>query len=609
MTVLSIWRDNAKLWREVFGLCWRRSRTMFLIICACLAMQTFLVAAIGVCLREVVSGTIETRVCAIVIGAVGAAVGYTASAVLTDIAFNLRIDLSELVAREHYDRQIQLAAMGIDGIEHLERTDYLDRLTALYDNTWAIGQSAWTAAETVALVVRLVLIMGLLGSVSSLMLIMLLTGVIPLVIEQRARRSIRDAERHRAQDTRLQRRLFEILTGAATGKEVRVAGSAEHLVRLQREAAERSERLWFRANLRAGLLCALGWSIFSASFVAGLATVVFGAVGNPVRLGDIVLIMTIGTQLRSVIEGVVRASATTGRAVHVLEPYRWLREYKAEHTSTGASPAPAELRRGITFENVTFAYPNSGRAALKGFSATLPAGSVIAIVGEYGSGKTTVLKLLEKMYRPDSGRILIDDTDLAEIDTRGWRAATSAAFQDFGRYHSTLAQGIVMGDLDRPDRLETAVAHADARGLVDRLPQGLDTQLGRPFGGVELSEGQWQKVALARASMREAPLLFVLDEPTASLDAPSEQAIFDRYMERARAIGPGGITIIVSHRFSTVAGADLILVLDAGRLIDCGPHSELLVRCPRYSELYLIQQGPIPLRPRAAESVDPHDEE
>ena len=148
----------------------------------------------------------------------------------------------------------------------------------------------------------------------------------------------------------------------------------------------------------------------------------------------------------------------------------------------------------------------------------------------------------------------------------------------------------MLGDLANPDRVAAAVEYADAQALVDRLPHGVDTQLGRPFGGVDLSEGQWQKLALARASMRQAPLLIVLDAPTASLDAPSEHAIFERYMRRARDIAPGGITVIVSHRFSTVAGADLILVLESGRLVEYGSHEELLARSRTYAELYSLQQ-------------------
>ena len=513
-----------------------------------------------------------------------------AEATFGEITGALQINLCELVAREHYDRQIQLAAMGIEGVEHLEQTEYLDQLTALYDQTWAIGKAAWSALEAVALAVRLFLVLALLGSISPVLLVILVAGVIPLYFEQRSRTVIQNAQRTRSQDKRLQRRLFEILTGGATGKEVRVAGTSAQLVRLQREAAERSERIWRRANLEAGLLNALGWSIFVGSFVAGLAVVVVSAAHNPAHVGDIVLTITVGTQLRSLVQNAVRASSATGGSGRVLEPYRWLREYEAAHATHAAGTAPTGLTHGITFENVTFTYGNSDRPALDKVNVTLPAGSVIAVVGEYGSGKTTVVKLLEKMYRPTEGRILVDGVDLAEIDTRSWRAATAAAFQDFGRYHSTFAQGIALGDLAHPERLDTAIGYADAQVLVDRLPDGIESQLGRPFGGVDLSEGQWQKLALARASMREAPLLFVLDEPTASLDAPSEHAIFERYMERARAIAPGGITVIVSHRFSTVAGADLILVLDKGRLVEVGSHEQLLADSETYAELYSLQQ-------------------
>lgn len=590
MTFLSVWRDNTAVWREVFGLCWRRSKAIFLTVCACMVLDTFAIAGIGVALRTVVSGTVDDDGTAIALGAVGAALGYAVSATFGHVIFSLKICLCELLAREHFDRQIQLAAMGIEGIEHLEQTEYLDKLTALYDNTWAIGMSAWSALESVTLALRLFLVLGLLGSISPALLLILLAGVVPLYFEQRAHKAIQAAEGRRAQDKRLQRRLFEILTGGATGKEVRVAGTSAHLVRLQREAAERSERVWLAANLRAGLLGALGWSIFAACFVAGLTVVVFAADHAPGRLGDIVLTITVGTQLRSLVEGAVRASTNTGGSGRVLDPYRWLRAYQAQHAPTATAPAPARLTGGIRFENVTFTYPNSDRPALTDLSVTIPAGSVVALVGEYGSGKTTVVKLLEKMYRPDAGRILIDDVDLADIDSRSWRTATSAAFQDFGRYHSTFAQGIMLGDLTQPDRLAAAVEHADAQSLVDRLPQGLNTQLGRTFGGTDLSEGQWQKLALARASMRPAPLLFVLDEPTASLDAPSEHAIFERYMERARSIGPGGITVIVSHRFSTVAGADLILVLKDGHLIEAGSHEELLAGSSTYAELYSLQQ-------------------
>jgi ATP-binding cassette subfamily B protein len=281
----------------------------------------------------------------------------------------------------------------------------------------------------------------------------------------------------------------------------------------------------------------------------------------------------------------------------VVAPYLWLQAYVAEQSARakGKRLPPDALTEGIVFEDVTYLYPGTDRKALDAVSLSIPAGSGVAIVGEYGSGKTTLVKLLSKFYQPDSGRILVDGVDLAELDTAAWRARSAAAFQDFGRFKTLFSRNVGFGDLPRlEDRaaIAHAVAEANAQTVVDRLPQGLETELNTDTGGVDLSEGQWQKAALARASMRAAPLLFVLDEPTASLDAPSEQEIFERYMRRAQSLSrrTGAVTVVVSHRFSTVAGADLILVLADGRLVEAGRHDEL-VDLPggRYADLYGLQ--------------------
>jgi ABC-type multidrug transport system fused ATPase/permease subunit len=273
----------------------------------------------------------------------------------------------------------------------------------------------------------------------------------------------------------------------------------------------------------------------------------------------------------------------------------WLRDYAHDRAGDrGTLPPPDRLRKGISIEDVSFTYEGTDRPALDRVSCRLRAGSMVAVVGEYGSGKTTLVKLLAKFYAPASGRVRLDGVDLAELDTPAWRARTSAAFQDFGRFHVRFGEAVGIGDLphlDDGDRVHEAVRAADAESFVDRLPNGVNTQLGREFDGVELSEGQWQKTALARASMRAEPLLFVLDEPTASLDAPSEHAIFQRYLARARQLATrtGAITVIVSHRFSTVTGADHILVLHRGRLVEQGTHEKLVHSGGRYAELYSIQ--------------------
>jgi ATP-binding cassette subfamily B protein len=261
------------------------------------------------------------------------------------------------------------------------------------------------------------------------------------------------------------------------------------------------------------------------------------------------------------------------------------------------------LRRGIRLEHVSFAYPGTTRLALDDISLELPAGSVVAIVGENGAGKSTLVKLLGKFYLPNSGRILVDDQPLDRIETDAWRGRMAGAFQDFFRFEFHARHTVGLGDLPRLDdapAVDRALDRAGAQDVMARLLEGLDTQLGAAWpGGVDVSFGQWQKLALARGFMRDEPLLLVLDEPTAALDAETEHALFEQYAAATRSpdsVGPQGeraprgrITILVSHRFSTVRMADLIVVLDGARVSEVGSHEALMARRGQYAELYGIQ--------------------
>jgi ATP-binding cassette subfamily B protein len=218
----------------------------------------------------------------------------------------------------------------------------------------------------------------------------------------------------------------------------------------------------------------------------------------------------------------------------------------------------------------------------------------VAVVGENGAGKTTLVKLLAKLYQPGSGRILVDDLDLARIDSGRWRQRMAGAFQDFFRFEFLAGQTIGLGDLpnlDHEPALSAAADRAGARDVIEGLPDGLATQLGPTWpDGVDVSFGQWQKLALARGFMRTDPLIAVLDEPTAALDAETEHQLFERYAASARERQEkGSITILVSHRFSTVRMADLIVVMDGASVAEAGSHEDLMARRGRYCELYGIQ--------------------
>jgi ATP-binding cassette, subfamily B, bacterial len=272
----------------------------------------------------------------------------------------------------------------------------------------------------------------------------------------------------------------------------------------------------------------------------------------------------------------------------------WLEDYAASLMVSADQSVPPLLRRGISLEHVSFVYPGTSRLVLDDVSVFLPAGLVVAVVGENGAGKTTLVKLLTKMYEPTSGSILIDDTPLARMPAGEWRSRLAGAFQDFFRFELRARHTVGLGDVARLDdepAVVRAIGRAGADDVVSRLPAGLETQLGPTWpDGVEVSFGQWQKLALARGFMRDRPLLLVLDEPTAALDAETEHALFERYAAAARSDNADGrITVLVSHRFSTVRRADLIVVMDGARVVEVGAHDELMAKGGQYSELYGIQ--------------------
>jgi ATP-binding cassette subfamily B protein len=254
----------------------------------------------------------------------------------------------------------------------------------------------------------------------------------------------------------------------------------------------------------------------------------------------------------------------------------------------GALPVPTKIRVGFEFQNVSFAYPGTNRAVLKNFSLTLSPGERIALIGENGEGKTTVVKLITRLYDPTEGQILLDGVDLREYSIEDLHRQIGVIFQDFMRFEMTARENIAVGRVDQGHQQEDIVLAAQkslADTVVTKLAGGYDQMLGRRFeGGVELSGGEWQKMALARAYLRDAQLL-ILDEPTAALDARSELEVFERFAE----LTTGKMALLISHRFSTVRMADRIVVLSRGRLLEEGTHQELMARHGLYASMFEMQ--------------------
>lgn len=463
----------------------------------------------------------------------------------------------------------------------------------------------WAAVRACFTILQLVLTLLLLGTVSPWLVMLLVLAVVPLWCDRKGRELESRAETDTAEAFRLQRHLFDIATDAGAGKEIRTAQAGGVVARLQAAAMKDATAGRYTSRVQAAWLRALGWTVFVVGFTGSLGVVAHLASSGAATAGDVVLVVTLTIALQQTVQTAVGQLTTTMAAGTFLEPYLWLRSYLAaeQQVRFGDRLPPERLQTGIRFEHVSFTYSGTDKLVLNDVSVLLPASSVVALVGEFGSGKSTLVKLLSKFYEPVSGAITVDGVDLCDLRTEDWRRRTSAAYQDFGRYpQMTLAEAVGLGDLAHladEEALSRAISTADAEGFVRRLPEGTATRLSPIYGGVEPSEGQWQKTALARSSMRTDPLLFILDEPTASLDAPSEHAIFQKYMQRARRLAErnGAITLVVSHRLSTVVDADLVLVLEHGQLVEQGTHEQLLAASGRYSKLHRLQANAYSLRP------------
>ncbi len=496
-------------------------------------------------------------------------------------------------------------------IAHQERPDYLDRLSVLRNQVFVLDHMYMSLFSTCGWILRLAVTVGLLMSIHPALALLALFAV-PTVLTSTWRPAVERAAQERgAPFSRLARHLFNMATTATPGKEVRLTGIGPRLATDRRQAWERGNDPIAAARWGTAAWHTVAWAIFGGAYVGAVVFVSTSLKGSP---GDVLLVLAAGSRLSAYIGATVgEIGFLRGIWMDGSRRLAWLEDYAAAIVASADLPVPARLTRGIRFEHVSFAYPGTERLVLDDVNLELPAGRVIAIVGENGAGKTTLVKLLGKLYEPNEGRILVDEVDLSRMPADQWRTRLAGAFQDFFRFEFLARQSVGVGDIGRIDdgpAVTTAVTRAGADAVVAGLKAGLQTQLGPTWPeGVEVSFGQWQKLALARGFMRDSPLVLVLDEPTSALDAESEHELFERYAAAARgdriaSIQPGSdgasanggplgsngrITILVSHRFSTVRMADLIVVLDGARVAEVGTHDELMSRGGTYAQLYGIQ--------------------
>jgi len=536
-------------------------------------------------------GVLEHRAVLVQGAAIGLGVSTAATWFLRTVSTRMQRRFRDKVtiALESHVARLQAS---IATIEHQERPEYLDRLSMLRNQVFVLDHMYMAVFSMLGWILRLGVTLGLLASIHPALLLLAVFAV-PTVWTSTWRPEVeRSAQERGAQASRLSRHLFNMATTVSPGKEVRVTGIGDRLAAQRRAAWERWYGLVAPTRWGSAFWHAVAWAIFGSAYVGA---VVFVSTGLDASASQVLLVLAAGARLSAYIGATVgELGFLRGFWMDGSRRLAWLEDYAAAVAASGDQPVPSVLRKGIRVEHVSFAYPGTSRLVLDDVSVKIPAGAVVAIVGENGAGKTTLVKLLAKMYEPTSGSMFLDETPLARVPASEWRERLAGAFQDFFRFEFRARHTVGLGDVPRLEDEPAVVAAVDRAGAADvvtRLTAGLETQLGPTWpGGVELSFGQWQKLALARGFMRDEPLLLILDEPTAALDAETEHALFERYSQAARGSTPDGrITILVSHRFSTVRMADLILVLYGARLVEVGTHDELMAKKRHYAELYSIQ--------------------
>ncbi|MFA5890520.1 MAG: ABC transporter ATP-binding protein [Actinomycetota bacterium] len=558
------------------------------------------------------SGAVNAWVVGSVVDAVGAGRGHSSAralvfgalflaiaagaTLLQDLNALLQVDMADRISHE-VDLRLMAISSGAPGLDHLERSAFADRMKQVRERQWIPAQLLQTINSGVYVIIGMVAGAILLGSIH-LVLALLPVVMIPSAwIQFRAFRKHWSMFDEAAPDQRLADHHLRLATGQTGAKEIRLFGLRDHLLSEHRRLSDAFVRRMFRARLKQSASSTLGGVLYGTSLTLAIAFLGVEALNGRATAGDIAL----GIQVTRLMIGHVEMAAELVAGIAELgymgERYLWLLNYRPALTVRAretALPAPPVIREGITFEDVTFSYPGTEKTVLDRVSLFLPASSTVALVGENGAGKSSIVKLLSRFYDPTQGRILVDGVDLRDIDLEDWRARLSSAFQDFVRFQFVASEVVGVGDLSRiedTEAVERAVRFAGADRILAKLPEGLRTQLGRQFeDGHDLSEGEWQRFALARGSMRADPAVVVLDEPTASLDARAEHDVFERFAEMARpADGHKPVTLLVSHRFSTVRMADLIVVLHEGNVEEAGSHDSLISAGGRYSELFRMQ--------------------
>jgi ATP-binding cassette subfamily B protein len=591
--MISRFLESARQARKTLGLAWRSSPSNLAGIALLTLISALLPLAIAyagkLIIDAVVAHAVElaTRYVLLELGLVAlqAVVQRALSLLRSQLGARLGLDVNVAIL----DKALQLA------LPQFENPEFYDRLTRARRE--ASSRPLAMVSESLQLcqnALTLIGYIGLLVSYSGWMVGALVLATLPAtIVEMRFSRTAFRMRNWRSPDNRKLNYVEYVLANDEHVKEVKLLGLGPLLLKRYREFGERFYRedrlLSMRRALWAGLLSLLA----TAAFYGGYLALAFDAATDRLSLGDLTLYVVAFRQGQQAFQSCLGAIGSLYEDnLYMSNLFAFLDIETPQTVVRPAAPGASGLESpgdGIRFEDVGFRYPGRDEWALRHITLAIPPKQSLALVGHNGAGKSTLIKLLCGFYQPNEGRILLDGRDLQAWDEAALRRRISAVFQDFSQYQFSLRENVGFGDLPHlmeDAQVRRAVEHGGAEPVVAELPQGLDTQLGRWFkDGVDLSGGQWQKIALARTFMREDADILILDEPTAALDAEAEKAVFDRFRTLARE----RTSLLISHRFPTVRMADRIVVIEHGQIIEQGSHDELVQAGGRYAQLFSLQ--------------------
>lgn len=511
-------------------------------------------------------------------------------------------ELAETALNEELLRHVN----GERSMAELDDPEFADGVTMIQEELARTRYALEAVLQMGAFGLQALLTTAILATLNPWLLLLPLAALPPVLVGKRAQALVDAAKEGTAESARRTRHLLELATTPEAIKEIRLFHGEREVLRRQAEGWSGVTAALSRAHHKAAALRAAAQSVFALAYGGAIVLIIWQALRGRANAGDLILVVALAVQVSVQVSSALNLLAMLQGVSKTVERLTALRSRPATPAQVvptgqpraaspnGSASLPSRLRRGIHIRRLSFTYPGTDRPVLHDVDLHIPAGSTVAVVGENGAGKSTLVKLICGLYQPTDGQILVDGVDIRHADPP-WRARIAPLFQDFAQFELLLRENVGLGDVARigdDATVHAAVEHAEAGPIVAAVPGGLSGLLGHGYGdGTNLSGGQWQRLGLARALMRPDPLLLVLDEPAAALDAAAEHAIFERYRASADRAGraSGAVTLFVSHRFSTVRLADLIVVLRGGRVVECGSHDALLRHGGLYAELFTMQ--------------------